>query len=61
MADKYSVPYIDMRQAFVDSIPSYWIYYKGYVTEDGEHENERGTQIVADLIATELNTWLLQR
>ena len=49
---------IDIRQAFLDAIPSIWLLHAGYVTVDGEHENERGTQIVADKLAAALLPWL---
>ena len=58
MAREFNVSYIDVRQAFVDAIPPYWHFYSGYVTVDGEHENERGTQIVAELFAANLLPWL---
>lgn len=28
LAEEYSIPYIDMRQAFLDAIPSYRLNYK---------------------------------
>ena len=50
--------YVDVRQAFQNEIPEDWIFYKGIVTCDGEHENEYGTEIVASLFATSLQKWL---
>ena len=57
-AASLDVPYIDIRQAFLDFIPSYQLCYSLCVTYDGEHENERGTVIVAKLFAKSLSTWL---
>jgi len=57
--ETYGVDYIDVRKAFLDKIPFYHVYYKWYLTQDGEHENERGTQVVAELIANSLrDNWL---
>ena len=57
-AASLNVPYIDVRQAFLDFIPSYQLCYSLCVTYDGEHENERGTVIVAKLFAKSLSLWL---
>ena len=57
-ADEVGVPYIDMRQAFLDDIPAWWLIYAGWVTIDGEHPNDRGTKIEAELFATTINGWL---
>lgn len=57
-AASLDVPYIDVRQAFLDFIPSYQLCYSLCVTYDGEHENDRGTVIVAKLFAQSLSTWL---
>lgn len=57
-AASLDVPYIDIRQAFLDFIPSYQLCYSLCVTYDGEHENNRGTIIVAKLFAKSLSTWL---
>lgn len=55
---RVGVPYIDIRQAFLDYIPSYQLCYSRCVTIDGEHENERGTVILARLFALSLSKWL---
>jgi len=52
------VPYIDMRAAFLAEIPPWWLIYAGWCTIDGEHPNDRGTQIEAELFATTINGWL---
>ena len=49
-----NVRYMDIRQAFLDTIPSWWLSGSGYLTVDGEHENERGTEIVASFFADAL-------
>jgi hypothetical protein len=50
----FGVDYLDIRKVFLDSIPSHWKFYKGAVTQDGEHENERGTELVAEYVAAVL-------
>jgi hypothetical protein len=57
-AIRVGIPYIDIRQAFLDFIPSYQLCYSRCVTIDGEHENDRGTVIVARLFALSLSSWL---
>jgi hypothetical protein len=34
------------------------LIYAGWVTIDGEHPNDRGAQIEAELFATQINAWL---
>lgn len=58
VAADYKLPYIDMRQAFLDDCPDDWSIYGHYDTEDGEHPNDRGTDIEADLFAKQSNEWL---
>ena len=58
VAASVQVPYIDMRQAFLDYIPSYQLCYSLCVTFDGEHENNRGTIIVAKHFAKTISIWL---
>lgn len=53
-----NVEYVDVRQAFLDKIPAVWVINSGLLTKDGEHENERGTQIVADMFSEVLGRWL---
>lgn len=57
-ATRVGIPYIDVRRAFLDFIPSYQLCYSRCVTLDGEHENDRGTVILARLFATSLSNWL---
>lgn len=52
------VQYIDIRNRFLEAIPSWWDFRGGWVTVDGEHPNERGTWIEAKLFADQLNLWL---
>ena len=54
-----SVPYIDMRQAFLNAIPRTYYGYMGCLTIDGEHENENGSIIVAKMFSDQLLSWLL--
>lgn len=59
VVSSFNIPYIDVRQAFLDYIPKFQLCYSLCVTFDGEHENERGTIIVAKLFATNLSKWLI--
>ena len=45
------VSYIDIRTRFLEAIPSWRSKYRGWVTVDGEHPNDRGTWIEAKLFA----------
>ena len=46
---RFNVPYMDIKRAFEQSLPWYWFFFGGVVTEDGEHQNERGTEITANM------------
>ena len=52
------IAYIDVQKAFHAVIPWYQLSYAWCCTKDGEHLNERGTRIVATLMAQSLKTWL---
>lgn len=52
------VIYLDIRKAFLDFIPSAWIFSMGYCTLDGEHPNERGSQILAEQFGLAINLFL---
>jgi hypothetical protein len=58
VADGLNIPFIDVRKAFLAKIPFYQLCYKHCVTQDGEHENNRGTVIVAKLFSDALSKWL---
>jgi len=58
VANLFKIPYIDIRAAFKAYIPPYQLCYSLCVTLDGEHENERGTKIVAKHFADTLGLWL---
>lgn len=60
IAQTLGVPYLDIRGAFLAAIPAWWLWYKDWATQDGEHPNERGTKIEATLFAAQVNTWLAQ-
>jgi hypothetical protein len=51
----YKLEYLDIRQAFLNSYPIFKFYYKGTITKDGEHENETGTKIIANIFANFIN------
>jgi len=57
ITEAHQLNYIDMRQAFLDAVPSNWLFCSGVVTVDGEHPNERGTIIEANLFAKQINAW----
>jgi hypothetical protein len=50
--------YEDIRKALKDSIPSAWIFSMGFCTMDGEHPNERGSQIIAEQFGLAINLFL---
>jgi len=52
------VLYIDVRKALRDSIPSMWMLNRWYCSSDGEHPNQRGTQIMAEQFGMALNLFL---
>lgn len=58
VAAHFGIPFINVRKAFLNKIPFYQLCYKHCVTYDGEHENERGTIIVAKLFSDVLSAWL---
>jgi hypothetical protein len=53
----YDVQYIDIRSMFLKAIPYYHMYYSGYVTIDGEHENDLGTLLIAEKFADVIEKW----
>lgn len=57
IARKYEVPYLDIRGELKKAVPWWRLWYSGYVTKDGEHTNERGTQLLAKMIAEQLLQW----
>eukprot|EP01036_Dinobryon_divergens_P031165 gene31165-40522_t len=56
--DLDNILYIDLRQAFQDGLPFGWLFSRWYLTSDGEHPNERGTQIMAKKFGEVIATWL---
>lgn len=52
------VYYMDIRQAFIDTIPCCWCPNAFYLTVDGEHFNNRGTQIEANLFADAIKNFI---
>lgn len=54
------VPYIDMRQAFLNALPAWWFPYCCRVTKDGEHPNDLGTDIEATAFSQVVNIWLTE-
>ena len=46
IANDFNIPYIDFRTECQKYIPWIQICYKGNITEDGEHFNEKGIDIM---------------
>jgi hypothetical protein len=60
MATNYNASYINLRQAFLDYVPSCQLFYKWCVTIDGEHPNERGAVIIAYQFADMISKWMIE-
>jgi len=61
VCEEMNATYIDMRQRFLDHLPSYWIATQCFLTTDGEHPNRRGTRLIADGFTEALQGWLIKR
>ena len=57
IAANHHVPYLDIRGSLQRAIPWWRLWYAGYVTKDGEHTNERGTLILAEIFSKQLLQW----
>lgn len=56
---EYGITYFDLRTALQNAIlAANSTDDNGYVTDDGEHLNDRGTMIAAQLYAQAINKWL---
>mmetsp|Transcript_12874 Transcript_12874/g.17554 ORF Transcript_12874/g.17554 Transcript_12874/m.17554 type:complete len:165 (+) Transcript_12874:168-662(+) len=51
------IDYMDLRKAFLSAIPNTWQSCEGLLTSDGEHPNEKGTQLEASILAEQINKW----
>ena len=58
IAAAFTIPYLDIRQRFLDHIPKKRLGFRNCLTDDGEHENERGTYIVAKSFAETLLSFI---
>lgn len=58
ISQENGILYVDIRKALKDSIPSTWIFSMGFCTMDGEHPNERGSQIIAEQFGLAINLFL---
>jgi hypothetical protein len=58
VAADLGIPFIDVRKVFLKKIPFYQLCYKHCVTYDGEHENDRGTIILAKMFSDVVSAWL---
>lgn len=45
-AAMYNITYINTRDIFFSALPADWDYESGYVTQDGEHPNPRGENLL---------------
>lgn len=57
IAIQFNISYIDLRSAFLSSLPQYRLANEGCLTIDGEHENENGMTIIAKSVASLLVDW----
>lgn len=55
---KRNISYINVRAEYLKKIPKYQCYKSGCLTVDGEHQNQRGTDLVSKLFAADLKLWL---
>lgn len=58
IALKLGIPYMNIRQAFLNALPPGRVVYSGCLTTDGNHENENGAIIVAKIFSETLYEWL---
>ena len=60
IAKKKRVPYIDLRKELVNILRKRKHKdYKGFMTVDGEHFNEKGSTFVAHVLATAIKKWMV--
>ena len=55
-----SITYIDTRQSFLSALPLSYYGYQGCLTVDGEHSNNLGAVILANLFSKFLLNGILQ-
>ena len=59
IARELNVPYLDIRKAFLDVLATTsWKFNNGCITQDGEHPNENGAVVEANLFSAMINNWL---
>ena len=58
IAMEMNVTYLNLREHFLAEVPSSWPLGMWMVTFDGEHPNQRGTQLIASALASSLQPWL---
>ena len=58
VAQRWGITYVDLRSLYAAAIPWWRLAYSGCVTRDGEHSNQRGTDILATALAAALNQGL---
>lgn len=62
IASSFNVPYLDIRKAFQEEVARHKpVLYCGYLTYDGEHENERGTELLARVYVRAIVEWMQTR
>ena len=58
MATWLEIPYINLRNAYYEVLPSYRLAYDECLTTDGEHPNSNGAYVTAKNLAIVLDGWL---
>ena len=58
MASWLEIPYINLREAYYEVLPSYRLAYDSCLTIDGEHPNSNGAYVTAKNLALVLDGWL---
>jgi len=58
IAQEYNASYIDIRKAFLDEDRRFgWIFNKGYLTFDGEHPSQIGSELEEKLFFNQIEKW----
>lgn len=55
-----AIPYLDVRRRFLSALPANYYGYMGCLTIDGEHENENGAIIIANMFSEAILGWIMQ-
>lgn len=58
VARETSCQYLDLRSVFQSEVPACWPFTRWWCTTDGEHFNEKGTEVVAKEISRVVLDWV---